>query len=321
MPGFNVLEMLNKTTIKAAEKKEDYTEIVLDYEDIIITDRNKYTMNEIEEMAAGLEMSRGMQEPLILGRINGEFYLVSGHRRIAGIDILVKEGKSEYRKVPCRFKDMTDTQFRIELLIGNTFNRKMSDYDLMMQSQEWKEVLLQAKQEGTLIFEKGQRVRDFVAEILGESTGKIGQLDAINENATEEVKEQLKAGNIGVTAAYATSRLPEKQQKEIAAQVAAGEDIKSIEIQKLVEEQKNVEDALNPPEKEELQDQEHISVSDTDTTDDERKNAKRLHALKMLEKYYTYLNDEELKILEAMLEDCKRRKREYAFEDCGTTED
>jgi len=57
------------------------------------------------------------------------------------------------------------------------------------------------------------------------------------------------------------------------------------------------------------------NVSDTDTTEEEKANARKLHALKMLEKYYTWLNDEEVGILEAMLEDCKRRKREYAIEE------
>ncbi len=40
--------------------------------------------------------------------------------------------------------------------------------------------------------------------------------------------------------------------------------------------------------------------------------------MKMLEKYYIYLNEEEVEILKGMVQDCKR-KQEYALEDCGTT--
>ena len=47
--------------------------------------------------------------------------------------------------------------------------------------------------------------------------------------------------------------------------------------------------------------------------------ARKLHVLKMLEKYYIYLNEEEIEILKGMVQDCKRRKQEYALEDCGTT--
>lgn len=31
---------------------------------------------------------------------------------------------------------MTEIEFRIALLVGNTFNRKMTDYDLMTQAAE-----------------------------------------------------------------------------------------------------------------------------------------------------------------------------------------
>ena len=48
---------------------------------------------------------------------------------------------------------------------------------------------------------------------------------------------------------------------------------------------------------------------------DEKGYAKRLHALKMLEKYYTFMSGEELELLERILEDCKRRKREYAMDE------
>ena len=67
--------------------------------------------------------------------------------------------------------------------------------------------------------------------------------------------------------------------------------------------------------KEQCKKLEEQNVSDTDTSEEEKANAKKLHAVKMLEKYYIYLSEEETGILERMLEDCKRRKREYALEE------
>ena len=58
--------------------------------------------------------------------------------------------------------------------------------------------------------------------------------------------------------------------------------------------------------------------TEKDTTEEEKENARRLHALKMLEKYYIYLNEDDLRCLEAMLQDCKRRKMEYGALDCGS---
>ena len=117
-----------------------------------------------------------------------------------------------------------------------------------------------------------------------------------------------------MTAAAAASTLPEEDQNAIAEAAAAGENIRAEEIQQMAQEKKEEAEHSKATE-EQLKE----SVSDTDTTAEERENARRLHALKMLEKYYTYMSDEEVRILEAMLEDCKRRKREYGLEDCGST--
>ena len=272
--GFNIMDLMNGAT-RAAVEGVSATSILMD----------------------------GLQEPLIIGRVNGEYLLSGGHRRREALVILQNEGHTEItQNIPCRFKDMTETQFRLSLLIGNTFNRKMTDYDLMNQAADWKEVLTQARKEKLLVLEEGKRVRDYVATVLGEKPTKIAQLEAINNNATEEVKEQFEKGNMKITSAYETSRLSEDAQKEVAAA------IKSEEIKQMSEEKKKKRKTAEDIAKEQ-------NVSDTDTSEEEKANAKKLHAVKMLEKYYIYLSEEETGILERMLEDCKRRKREYALEE------
>lgn len=304
--GANVLGILNTVSLVRAGNYEDYQDITLDYSEIVVTGHNKYSMGEIQEMATGLLID-GLQEPLIVARVENAFWLVSGHRRIAGIEILISEGHEEFKNVPCRYKEMTETEFRIALLTGNTFNRRMTDYDLMVQAQEWKEVLTQARKEGLLKLDKGERVRDYVAVIMGESAGKIGTLEAINNNATPEVKEQFQNGNMGITAAGAAATISEDQQKEIAAQAAAGRDIKTEEIKAIAEEEKGKK------KKTAEERQQEQNVSDTDTSEEEKANAEKLHVLKMLGNYYTWMNEEEKGILERILEDCKRRKREYSL--------
>lgn len=103
----------------------------------------------------------------------------------------------------------------------------MTDYDRMTQAAEWKEVLQQAKKDGTFKPEKGTRTRDYIAQILGVAPATIGDLERINNNATDAVKEQLKEGNMKLTTAAETSRLPEEDQNNIAEAVAAGEDVKA----------------------------------------------------------------------------------------------
>ena len=242
MMGFNILNTLNSATLAEANRAEEYKDIIIDYQDTIVTDHNKYSIEEIQELATGILLTGGIQEPLVVGRVDdgaGNGYrLISGHRRLRAIGILVGEGNEEYKKVPCRYKDMTETQFRMELLCGNTFNRKMSDYDLMIQAQEWKDVLTQARKEKLIILDEGKRIRDYVAGILGESTGKIGQLNAINANATQEVKEKLQTGEMGITSAYAASQLDPESQKKVVSRIESGEDVRSEEIQRIIEEKR-----------------------------------------------------------------------------------
>lgn len=242
--AFNIMDLMNGATRAAVEGVENYEEIRLNLEEIEVTKHNRYSMDELEELATSILMD-GLQEPLIIGRVNGKYLLSGGHRRREALKILKDEGHEEITKaIPCRFKDMTETQFRLSLLIGNTFNRKMTDYDLMNQAADWKEVLTQARKEKLLVLEEGKRVRDYVAAVLGEKPTKIAQLEAINNNATEEVKEQFEKGNMKITSAYETSRLSEDAQKEVAAAVEAGADIKSEEIKQMSEEKKKKRKAI-----------------------------------------------------------------------------
>ncbi|MBD5498031.1 MAG: ParB N-terminal domain-containing protein [Lachnospiraceae bacterium] len=314
--GFDIKSIMNAATAGAAAEtaEKDFEEIRMDYEKIIVTKHNKYSMDEIAELAAGIEMAGGLHEPLILGRVNGEYWLASGHRRRAAIEMLVQGGADSFRVVNCRYKDMTETEFRLHVLIGNAFNRHYTDYDKMMEAEEWKSALKAAQKEKLLILERGERVRDYVARAMGTSAAVVGDYNRINKNAAPEIKEQFKEGNMGITAAAAASQLPEEEQKEIAARVEAGEDIKAQEIRDMVDAKKAEE-----KEKRSMAEQKAEQMSDTDTNEEEKENARKLHALKMLEKYYIYLSGEEIDILERMLEDCKRRKREYGIDDVGST--
>jgi ParB family chromosome partitioning protein len=182
------------------------------------------------------------------------------------------------------------------------------------------------KKDGSFKPEKGTRTRDYIAAIMGEATGTIGMYQQIANNATDAIKEQFAAGNMNMTAAAEASKLEEDKQNAIAQAAADGQETRAAEIRAMAEERQQAKEKAD--EDEETDEEEHSkqtleqmkeSVSDTDTTEEERKNARRLHALKMLEKYYIYMSEEEVGILERMLEDCKRRKREYGLDDVGST--
>ena len=232
---FNVLNLMNSISKASIEMNvEEYTEILLDLEDIIPSKENFYSQENIEELASAIEAAE-LQQPLVLGRVEGKYRIISGHRRRLALLSLVAAGKEQFKKVQCRYKDMTETFLQFSLLVGNAYTRELSDYEKVEQTKQLREVIIKLKEEGIEI--KGE-IRDHIAGIMNESPTKIAQIDVINKKATEEVKEQFKEGNLNFTATYEASKLGEEEQKEIAEKAAAGEDVKANEIKIIYQEKK-----------------------------------------------------------------------------------
>lgn len=88
---------MNGATRAAVEGVENYEEITLDLEKIEVTKHNRYSMDELEELATSILLD-GLQEPLIIGRVDGKYLLSGGHRRREALVILQNEGHTEITK-------------------------------------------------------------------------------------------------------------------------------------------------------------------------------------------------------------------------------
>ena len=71
MEGFNIMDILNGTTAAAATV-DTFKDVRLNYQKIIVTKHNKYSMEEIEELATGIHMAGELQQPLVLGKNNSQ---------------------------------------------------------------------------------------------------------------------------------------------------------------------------------------------------------------------------------------------------------
>lgn len=117
-------------------------------------------------------------------------------------------------------------------------------YEKTRLVERTKAALIRAKEEDGL--EIQGKMRDLVAAMINESSTNVARMDAINNNATPEIKEQLKEGNLGITAAYEAAKLDEDEQKEIAEKAAAGENVRAKEIAEKVAEKKAGDDYETP---------------------------------------------------------------------------
>lgn len=243
MAKFGINDILNMKSKAVGEARtENYTEIFLNPYDVKPSESNFYSQENIEELADSI-LTVGQQQPTVLAKINGEYRIISGHRRnLANIN-LIERGYNEYKSVRYLYRDMTEATFELSLLVGNAFNRELTAYEKTEQAARLKNALIRAQKEDGLEI-KG-RMREMIADLLGESATNVGRMEKIANDLTSQAKEQFKNGNLGITAAYETSKLSEEEQNKIAAKAAEGE-VRAKEIAEKVAEKKLGDDYRTP---------------------------------------------------------------------------
>ena len=241
---FGLNDILNaKSRAAAAGRVEDYEEIYLSpYEVRAAPENTHQSLENIEELADSF-LHVGQEQPTVIARVNGEFRIVDGHRRNAANIMNLERRHKEDEKVKYRYKDMTEAMYELSLLAGNGYTQELTAYEKTRLVERTKAALIRAKEEDGLEI-KG-KMRDLVAAMLNESSTNVARMESINNNATPEIKEQLKNGNMGITAAYEAAKLPEDEQREIAEQ-AAGGSIRAKEIAAKVAEKKAGDDYETP---------------------------------------------------------------------------
>lgn len=183
----------------------------------------------------------GQLQEIIVGRVDGQDRIIVGHRRTAAAVLNIERGHDEFKLVDCKIKEMSESLFMLTLHSANIFNRQLSDWELTNGVAEFTKYLVKARESGELTIEG--KMRDYIANVTGKSTGKINQINSINNNLCEEGKEAFKDGKINFSTAYETSRLPEAKQHEV---IENGE-LLSKDVREMVKEEKGKKEAEKKP--------------------------------------------------------------------------
>lgn len=246
MAKFGINDILNAKTKAAGQQAqtEGYKEIYLSPYEVKAAQENTHQkLENIEELADSF-LHVGQEQPTVLARVNGEYRIIDGHRRNAANILNLERGHKEYEKVLYRFMDMSEAMYELRLLAGNGYTQELTAYEKTRLVERTKAALIRAKEEDGL--EIQGKMRDLVAAMINESSTNVARMDAINNNATPEIKEQLKGGKLGITAAYEAAKLGEDEQREIAEKAAAGENVRAKEIAEKVAEKKAGDDYETP---------------------------------------------------------------------------
>ena len=183
---------------------------------------NPYSVANVEELKASIELC-GLQQNLVVRQLDeaGKYELISGHRRYKALSELVAEGKESFERVPCKIiKSIDDIDAELQLIFANSTARRLTDYEIAYQAGRIKELLTKLKDSGYKI--EGRK-RDIVAELLEVSASQVARLESINKNLSPELMEAFKDGEINVTTAYESSRLPAVKQEEVLAEHKRGQ--------------------------------------------------------------------------------------------------
>ena len=98
MAKFGINDIVNvKSMASGADKVSEYKEIWLSPYEVKPSESNFYSQEKIEELADSF-LAVGQQQPSVLARIDGEFIIVSGHRRNLANIFNVERGYRQYEK-------------------------------------------------------------------------------------------------------------------------------------------------------------------------------------------------------------------------------
>ena len=228
MAKFGINDIMDiKSKSSGIDGANEYKEIWLNPYEVKPSDSNFYAQENIEELADSF-LAVGQQQPTVLGRVDGQFWIVSGHRRNRANILNIERGHKEYQQVRYLYKDMTKSMLELSLLMGNAYNRELTAWEKTQQAKRLKEALMRAKKEDGL--EIPGKLRDIVAGLMNESSSNIAKMESITHNAVQEIQDQFKNGNIGISAAYEAAKLSPEEQKAVAKKTAEGQTVSVKEI-------------------------------------------------------------------------------------------
>lgn len=224
MAGFNVMDMLNKTSKEGIEEKPKarFRTKDIDIYNIYANEDNISDQNGIDEKAAEIKLL-GLLQPLEVmyepNQSGEEYKLIGGERRWRALKKLVEEEDlQEFREATCQIrKPRSKNEEIIELCISNSYRKATPEKELE-RIKLLTDALKDAKAAGEKIMgydlESG-RLRDIAAKILGKKPTQIANAMSINNNLIPELRELLEKQEISFSTAVEIAGLEEDEQEEI----------------------------------------------------------------------------------------------------------
>lgn len=177
---------------------------------------NFYSMEGVKSLADNIA-TVGLLEPPRVREKDGRYVVVSGHRRLAALRILVDRGQMDpHDKIPVFLEAEPDTGAatdkdaarialqQLRLIYANSDNRQYSSADKNREVHELTLIFSELKRLG---YEFPGTVREHVATAAHISESRAARLSVIGKKlTTPKLREAYDAGRLGENAAYEIAR-------------------------------------------------------------------------------------------------------------------
>lgn len=208
--GFDLADLLKD--VSKLDTAPDAGREQIEYIDIGLIDSdpgNFYKLTQLEELASNIAVV-GLQQPLRVRASENDpqrVVVVSGHRRLAALKLLIKEGREDLRAVPCIREHVAGSAAlqELRLIFANRDTRVISSGEIAKQAERVEMLLYQLKEEG---FEFPGRMRDYVAQACKISAPKLARLKVIRAQLIPEYMSLFEKDKLPDQTAYALARLP-----------------------------------------------------------------------------------------------------------------
>ncbi len=207
--AFNLMDLIHNRP----EQMQKAEITMLDVDQLIPHNKNRQ-IKDIDKLAEAIRTAGGVKQPLLVRKEENGYKILAGHRRTAAAKLLLSQGEEQYNQLPCIVESDLDEDEQEILLIVLNEQQEKSDFEKVQDAMRLKELISRKKKDENI----PGSVRDMTAEALGETPTQIARYEAINKNLCPELKEELKEGKIGISAAYEASRLEPEQQQQIIQQ-------------------------------------------------------------------------------------------------------
>lgn len=196
---------------------------MLAIEKLKASEENFYSMSDLELLADDIER-QGLKHNLVVQEDADNpdsYFIISGHRRFAAIQLLAEQGRYQSQYVPCFVsgnKNAAETM--LDLIMLNATTRRMTDAEYMQQYEFLEQTLKELDAAGEPV---SGRMRERIAKALNVSAAQVGKIENILHNGIEEVQQAVRSGEMTISTASAVSSLPEEEQEQLTREKPVSE--------------------------------------------------------------------------------------------------